>query len=327
MVARLNHNNTTMRALRPLALLLVVAVAGTSPAAAASALSTTGPVHNSKGKSGRQCASTFDGCLKCKAARDGGGTYTCTRCRPNSTYDDAKAACVCNSDAGYGTISKDVFDKWVAFNCKGKRCPKWSTVAGKCVKCSKYFGGVAVGGACGGFASLINDSTGLWIKNAVPDPNPGHPSSPSTLIIQAGGNGDEPFGPDWFYHGDESYVEHDGSALESYDVAGFVQFCSGGWVFPSSVSPPYAVGSLVGCKGEITTIKFWANNPTAVALPWIMVQNGEDDGDYVKKSLYENERWTVQIGIHNVEMYRTPDTRCIHYYHADCKQLHLTILN
>jgi hypothetical protein len=38
-------------------------------------------------------------------------------------------------DAGFGTIAKDVFDKWATVYCKARStasAPRWSTVAGKC---------------------------------------------------------------------------------------------------------------------------------------------------------------------------------------------------
>lgn len=278
MVARLNHNNTTMRTLRPLALLLVVAVAGTSPAAAASALSTTGPVHNSKYKSGRNCASTFDGCVKCKAAQDGGGAYTCTRCRPNSTFDDAKAACVCNSEGGYGTITKDVFDKWVAFNCKGKRyCkrPKWSTVAGECVKCLKYFGGIAVGGACDRFR-LGELDFALTVANAIPLTPGFNPSyNKDWLVARIAPEGfarEGESGPfTWLEPGNRgnNYVTLQNHNSEAYDVYATIHVCSGEGVTWTRPTPGFP--AIDDCPADRLTkyclrgINRWDD------LPWLDV--------------------------------------------------------
>jgi hypothetical protein len=129
-------SSRTFLALALVAMLVMAAAAQTAPA-------------HSKNKGGKtsKCASTFEGCTKCKTVS---GEYTCTKCRANSTFDDT--SCVCNSDEGYGTLTKAQFDEWAADKCKGKKkhCkkPSYSSVKGKCVKCENYGCPTAESGVC-----------------------------------------------------------------------------------------------------------------------------------------------------------------------------------
>lgn len=117
----------------------------------AAAAQTQTPAHSNKNKGGgktSKCAKTFEGCVKCKTVS---GEYTCSKCRANSTFDDI--SCVCNSDSGYGTLTKAQFDEWAADKCKGKnkkhcKKPSYSSVKGKCVKCEVYGCPTAESGVC-----------------------------------------------------------------------------------------------------------------------------------------------------------------------------------
>lgn len=81
-----------------------------------------------------KCAKTFPGCKTCSGSDDD-GSYTCDSCvAANSVFNGE--ACVCDSDNGYGSITKAQVKAWYKAN-KGSKTKHYSKVS-KCVLCADY---------------------------------------------------------------------------------------------------------------------------------------------------------------------------------------------
>jgi hypothetical protein len=254
-----------------LAAALLLAAIITTPAAAQ-----TGPRPTNG-----QCAAAFGGtCARCKKTVD--GALACAKCRPNSIWDAESSTCACDNDAGYGTVSQPIFDAWAEEtrmaciwesrrNCK---LEKYSSVAGKCVKCDKYFNAKARGnGECKLPLMGIKD-TKLTVINERPDPSPTPPDglvwSDAWILFNICTNecnGPEKLPaipskglPPGWYRWDQGYKR----SVYGTDVTAYLTFCEqGSWTWLD--------GQGYTCS-KPNTVVIEAGNPWANP-PWMSVGN------------------------------------------------------
>lgn len=283
---------------RPVLLLLVsLLLVLVALAQAAATTTTTTPAHGGKGVD-RACAAAFQGCLRCTKGANGVPT-TCASCRANSAFDAVAGTCACNAP-DYGTFSKELWDEYVKFylcgnssgggssnkkHHKGCRRPPYSTVAGKCVKCSTYGSAVAVDGACvfsngvGGFRN-----TDLTIRNDFDDED----AAAWILRVNIGvcssldscTNDNNYMTPKLIDRG-ESVWAGGYSYGSSIDIGAKVSFCGKG---RECDKPPMAA-------------YVWAGNPT-LRLPFVYVEEAGNPNNYVNLPLSEGE--TAVVDLRNV---------------------------
>ena len=263
------------------------------------AASTAAPAHSSKKGTSAKCAAEFEGCTKCKTIDS---VYSCTKCRSFSTWSDDDSACVCNTDDGYGTISKDLFDIWAAGYCTGggarkssKHCkrPKYSSVAGKCVQCDKYVADEtleSVNGVCSPPLGAVLD-TKLTLFNDIPNPDPDTDWNPSWLKVNMGQcsvgcNLDPTYLLARTLKPGESTSQQGRNTAQSADITADITFCKE-W------------SGLIGCSSGQDVVRVESGNPT-FGYPWISIGGNEH-------SFYENEEWTTTVNGHTFKARRNND--------------------
>jgi hypothetical protein len=276
MAAPRNNNNAAALAI----LLLGLILAALTPGASAASRPSTA------------CAAAFEGCLKCGKTTDGTAD-TCTKCRPNSTWDEETSACRCNDS--FGTLSKAVFDAWAACDeNNSKPCPPKrysSSIASKCVPCDKY-AATSVDGECLATLTISLQQTKLTIVNKIKDPRPKSLLwNPSWLIVNIG-QCPVACAVDWDYARGTTLkpgqtTSKQGSNAGATDVVAVVTFCR---------TPP--LGNFLKCSNS-DTVRIEAGNPY-VGYPWISI-------GAASHNFYERESWSVNEGGHAFRAMRGPD--------------------
>lgn len=266
------------------ALFLLLALAATTPATAA--------------RPSTACATAFEGCLKCGKTPDGTAD-TCTKCRPNSTWDEETSTCRCNDS--YGTLSQAAFDAWAASPAAAAACdqnkpcktPKRysSAIANKCVPCDKY-GAASVDGECLAALTISLQQTKLTLINRIKNPRPNSILwNPSWLIVNIG-QCPVACGVDGDYVRGLTLkpgqtTSRQGSNAGATDVVAVVTFCR---------TPP--LGNFLKCSNS-DNVRIEAGNPY-VGWPWISIGPAS-------QSFSENQSWSVTEGGHRFRARRGPD--------------------